>query len=150
MDPRPRLVRSSIATALAVVLALGAAACGDDDDATATAGDSGTTASTAGDDGGDPYGSTSGGSADGDAPEGTIVAVDFSLTDVTVGPGEEITLQNDGDKPHTATADDGEFDLGTAEPGGSSEPGTAPEEPGSYPFHCEIHPDMTATLTVEG
>ena len=51
---------------------------------------------------------------------------------------------------HTATADGGEFDLGPVEPGETSPPGTAPDEPGDYPFHCEIHPNMTATLTVEG
>ena len=135
-------------TLLAAVLALGAAACGDDDEAP-TAGDAGTTASTAGD-GGDPYGKGSGGSTGGGAAEGTIVAADFSLTDVTVGPGEPITLKNEGERSHTATADGDEFDLGTVEPGDTSSPGTAPEEPGSYPFHCEIHPNMTATLTVEG
>jgi len=25
-----------------------------------------------------------------------------------------------------------------------------PTEPGEYPFHCEIHSSMHATLTVEG
>jgi plastocyanin len=59
-------------------------------------------------------------------------------------------LKNEGEAPHTATADGGEFDLGTVEAGETSEPGTAPDAPGSYPFHCEIHPNMTATLTVEG
>ena len=88
--------------------------------------------------------------AGGEGEAGTIVAQDFSLTDLTVAPGEEIVLRNDGDATHTATADDGSFDLGEVAGGETSDPVTAPEEPGSYPFHCQIHASMTATLTVEG
>jgi plastocyanin len=123
------------ALALASLLLLGTitTACSSDDDPSA---DDGTT-TTASADGG------SGG-------EGTIVAEDFSLTNLTVAPGEEIVLQNDGEATHTATADDGSFDLGEVEAGGTSDPGPAPTTPGDYAFHCEIHPAMTATLTVEG
>ena len=68
---------------------------------------------------------------------------------MTVAPGEMIVLQNDGDQSHTATSDEeGLFDL-EAGSGETSDAGTAPTEPGSYEFHCEIHPAMTATLTVE-
>jgi plastocyanin len=147
MDRRPHLPqvrRPLLATALVVVLAVGIAACGDDDSSDAS---SGTTTSAGGGATDDAYGSTGGDS--GDAEEGTIIAKDFSLTDLTVAPGDEIHLKNEGDTTHTATADDGEFDLGRVEPGETAE-GEAPEEPGSYPFHCEIHPNMTATLTVEG
>jgi plastocyanin len=94
------------------------------------------------------YGSTDGDTAEG--TDGTIVAEDFSLTDITVAPGAEIVLQNDGAATHTATADDGSFDLGEVAGGETSDPGTAPTTPGEYPFHCEIHDSMTATLTVEG
>jgi plastocyanin len=156
MDRRPHLlprVRPLFATLLVVALALSVAACGDDDEPAAT-GDagSGTTASTEGSDGGDPYDyeSTTGGESGGDAAKGTIVAEDFSLTDVTVAPGDPIKLKNEGGAPHTATADEGEFDLGQVAAGETSDPGTAPDEPGDYAFHCEIHPNMTATLTVEG
>lgn len=145
--PRPH--RSLLASAAVALLVVGLAACGSDDDKTSTGDDTGATATAApGDDG---YGGgDSGGDTGGEAAAGTIVAKDFSLTDITVAPGAEIVLDNQGGKPHTATADDGAFDLGQVSAGATSEPATAPEEPGSYPFHCEIHKDMTATLTVEG
>jgi plastocyanin len=126
--------------ALATILLLSLAACGDDDDGGAVAADDDTTATTAapaGDDGAD----------DGAVP--SIEAVDFSLTSVTVSPGAEVEVENAGDKPHTATADDGAFDSGTIEPGASGSI-TAPSEPGTYAFHCTIHPNMTGALTVEG
>jgi plastocyanin len=150
--PAPRAVSSRLAALLAVVLLVGAAACGDTDEPEATgSSDPASDASDAGTGGtgGTDYGTSTGGAKD-DALAGTIVAKDFSLTDITVGPGDEIVLKNEGGADHTATADDGEFDLGEVEPGSTSEPGPAPYEPGSYTFHCEIHPTMTATLTVEG
>ena len=142
MTPRPH-PRLLLAAALSVAFTLGAAACGDDEpDAS---GDAGTT-STAGDAQPD-YGGPGDGESKGE--KGTIVAADFSLTDLTVAPGEEIVLRNDGETAHTATADDGEFDLGEVAASETSEPQTAPDEPGEYGFHCEIHENMTATLTVE-
>jgi plastocyanin len=120
----------------------GFAACGSDD-TSAPAGDT-----AAGTPSGDDYGGPDGAPEEGTG--GTIVAEDFSLTDLTVAPGAEIVLQNDGAAPHTATADDGAFDLGEVAGGETSAPGTAPTTPGAYPFHCEIHDRMTATLTVEG
>ena len=137
--PRPLRSRVLATLALATILVLSLAACGDDDGGAVAAGDdtTDTTAAPAGDDGAD----------DGEAPY--IEAVDFSLTSVTVAPGAEVEVENEGEKPHTATADDGAFDSGTIEPGASGSI-TAPSEPGTYDFHCTIHPNMTGTLTVEG
>jgi plastocyanin len=146
MPTRARLL-PLLAVVFATLLAFGVAACGDDDDAQATGDGSGTTVDSSG---GDPYdyGATTGG--DTDVAAGTIVAVDFELSDTTVAPGDPIVLQNDGEQNHTATSDEeGLFDL-EADGGSASEPGTAPDEPGEYTFHCEIHSSMTATLTVEG
>ena len=146
----PRLHLVSLATA--ILLVVGLAACGSDDGTTTgtTTDDAGATTTAAP---ADDYRATTTAAPAGDdgaAAPGTIVAEDFSLTDVTAGPGDELVLDNQGSAPHTATADDGAFDLGRVDGGATSEPATAPEEPGSYPFHCEIHKDMTATLTVEG
>lgn len=138
-----RSLRSLRAASLVALLVVGAAACGSDDDT--DAGRAPTTAAPAGDD----YGGA-GGDGGTSAETGTIVAADFSLTDLTVAPGAEIVLKNEGSAPHTATADDGSFDLGQVAGGDTSDPATAPEEPGTYAFHCEIHDTMTATLTVEG
>jgi plastocyanin len=116
-----------------VLLVVGVAACGSDDDS--SSGDATTTTTTTGAGGAEEY---------------VVVAKDFSLTDLTVEPGEEFTLDNQGDSTHTLTADDGSFDSGEIAPGEQSDLLTPPDEPGEYPFHCEIHSSMKATLTVEG
>lgn len=117
----PRPVRSFLAVIAIASLSLGLTACG----------------------------SSGGGSSSG-SNAGSIVAKDFSLSDLTVAPGAKIALHNEGSATHTATADDGSFDLGPTSGGQTSSAGTAPTKPGSYPFHCNIHSSMTATLTVKG
>jgi plastocyanin len=124
---------------------VGLAACGDDDDGDLDAAD--TTSTSASGSGGsdDAYGDRSGDDAKGSA----VVAEDFSFTDAKAVAGGEVTFENRDDAPHTLTADDGAFDTGNVA-GGSSATITAPSEPGEHTFHCEIHPSMTGTLTVEG
>lgn len=135
--------------AVAAVLLLGLAACGDDgdgDDTTTADESTTTTAAPAGGPGGYPAGEDDGG----DQTDGPLIeAQDFALTSLTVAPGTEVEVSNVGARPHTATADDGAFDSGTVEPGTSSSI-TAPMEPGDYTFHCEIHPSMAGHLTVQG
>lgn len=138
MPQLPSRLRSPLVLVAVALLVVGPAACGSDDD-DSSAGDNGST--TAAPDGG---GDDSGGEA------GTIVAKDFELSDLTVAPGAEIVLENQDGATHTATADDDSFDTGEVPGGEISEPVMAPEEPGEYPFHCEIHANMKATLTVEG
>lgn len=123
-----------------------AAGCGDDDETREQA-TSGTTASTA--PAGDDYGGTGGGSGADGGEAGTIVAADFELTSTSVAPGEEVTFRNDDSTAHTVTADDGAFDTGPVA-AGETATFTAPDGPGEIPFHCDIHPSMTGTLTVEG
>jgi plastocyanin len=128
-----RTAAKPLAILAALLLTLGLAACGDDDDATDTGSGDGT--------------STTAPEAEGGGEEVTIVAADFSLTSVTAEPGEDVHLDNTGEKPHTVTADDGSFDTGSTAPGAESE-FTAPSEPGTYAYHCSIHASMTGTLTV--
>ena len=76
----------------------------------------------------------------------TIAGFAFDPADLEVAAGTEVTWTNDDSAPHTATADDGTFDTGTLEQGDS---GSATfDEPGDFPYHCAIHPDMTGTITV--
>lgn len=136
------------AIALAIVLPVALAACGDDDEAevssqtteTTDSADAGTT---------DPYGG--GGDTGGDAATGdaTVTAKDFEFSaGPTVAPGSEVTFLNEDSAPHTLTADDADFDSGNVAAGEQGSV-TAPDEAGEYAFHCEIHPSMTGTLTVE-
>jgi plastocyanin len=110
--------------AIALLLPLGLAACGDDSGSSATKSDSSSK-----------------------SEEVSIVAKDFSLTSVTAKPGEEVYVDNQGGSTHTVTADDGAFDTGNVEAGKQAE-FDAPKEPGTYAYHCTIHSNMTGTLTV--
>jgi len=145
--PRPHRTRL-LALAAAALIVAGLAACGDDDDDADVASDdtSATTDTTAGD---TATGGDYGGGTDGDASgDDAVVAKDFTFTALTASGGSEVTFKNEDSAPHTMTADDGAFDSGRVE-GGESGTVTAPTEPGDYAFHCEIHPDMKSTLTVE-
>ena len=95
-------------------------------------------------------------SKDGSSDEGTSGSGSAGATldvdsiayhDVTAPAGGTLEIVNSSGTAHTFTADDGAFDVEY----GSDETKTVdmPDEAGDYPFHCEIHPSMTATLTVE-
>lgn len=77
----------------------------------------------------------------------TIVDFEFQGPD-SVAPGAEITVTNEDSASHTVTTeDDGGFDVTVA--GGETVTFTAPAEPGSYPYVCTFHADMTGTLVVK-
>jgi plastocyanin len=93
--------------------------------------------------------SSSSGSASSDAGSSeatiTIKSFEFQIPD-SVSPGATITVDNQDGTAHTVTSDDDEFDD-TANAGTSTF--TAPTKPGSYPFHCQFHPQMVGTLVVK-
>jgi plastocyanin len=123
--------------AIAVVFAMGSLgliACGDDDDDTA---DDDTETTEPEDGNGDDGG--------GDASEYVIEALEFS--DVTAPAGGTLDVRNESGTPHTVTADDDSFNVSVEADNAATL--DIPTEPGDYPFHCEIHSSMTATLTVE-
>ena len=114
-----------------MILVVGLAACGDDDDA--ESGDTGTRP---------PTSEATGAGA-------TIAAanITFDPTELNVAAGETITLRNEDDVEHSFTIDDPDIDA-EAE-GGEEATVEAPDQPGTYDFHCRYHPDqMTGTLTV--
>jgi plastocyanin len=120
---RPR-GRYLVSVAVAVAMGLALTACGDDDDA-------------------EPDAAADNGAADAVAYE----VDDISYSDVTAPAGGTIEINNTSGVPHTFTAEDGSFDVDYG--AGESATVSVPDEPGEYPFFCEIHPAMTATLTVE-
>jgi plastocyanin len=128
--PRPTAPWMRLLAALAaLVLAAGLAACGDDDDDDAGGGDT----TEAGDGGG--------------AAAATLEITEFQFTDVSAPAGGTLEVVNSSGGAHTVTADDGEFDEDA--PDGETVEVPVPADPGEYPFHCEIHPNMQATLTAE-
>ena len=79
----------------------------------------------------------------------TVDIVDFAYVppNLSVPAGTVITWTNEDNQPHTVSADDGDsFESGIFDEGETYQL-TAPA-PGTYPYHCAVHPFMTATLTV--
>jgi plastocyanin len=76
----------------------------------------------------------------------TIVDFSFSPGSVSVAVGDTVTWSNTGQAPHTATADDGSFDTGTVNPGGSASHRFT--QPGTFSYVCTIHPNMHGTVRV--
>jgi plastocyanin len=68
-----------------------------------------------------------------------ISAIDnaFDAGVVRIQPGQVIEWSNDGNSPHTATADNGSFDSGNIEPGATFT--TVFDKPGVYPYFCRYH-----------
>jgi plastocyanin len=56
---------------------------------------------------------------------------------ITVSVGATVTWTSTGQKPHTVTADDGSFDSGTLNNGGSFSQTFA--EAGTFPYFCQFH-----------
>lgn len=70
----------------------------------------------------------------------------FSPTTVTIDVGQSVTFVNADDEAHTATG--GSFDTDILQPGSMA---TIPfDEPGTFPYACEIHPEMIGTVEVRG
>jgi plastocyanin len=129
--------------ALSAVALLVLGACGGDD--TGGSDNSGATEDGAAEDGGD---AASGGSS---TLEVTATDFQFSPTELSVEPDSEVTLtfSNEGQAPHTFTAEDLDVDV-HLDPGASEEiTFTAPPN-GSIEWVCTIHPSMTGTIAVGG
>ncbi|HTJ91427.1 MAG TPA: cupredoxin domain-containing protein [Acidocella sp.] len=82
---------------------------------------------------------------------GTTVAInDYTFTPgtVTVHPGDMVTWNNQDSTPHTATSLDGaSFDSAAIVPGGKWS--FTFKTPGTYKYHCAIHPDMQGEVDVQ-
>lgn len=79
--------------------------------------------------------------------------VDVAIADFTFDPadiqatvGQTVTFTNSDSTAHTATLDDGSCTTPNIANGGSD--GLTFNAPGTYPFHCNIHPNMKGTITI--
>jgi len=61
----------------------------------------------------------------------------FSPRTITVTPGTTVVWVNQDPVAHTVTADDGSFDSGLIQPGGTYQ--RTFQQPGTYPYHCRPH-----------
>src|SRR5215217_770533 len=84
------------------------------------------------------------------AQDKTVSIQDFSFSpgQITVAPGTTVTWVNKGTSAHTTTADDGTWGSGTLQQG--EDFSFTFDQPGTYTYHCSIHPDMTASVKVSG
>lgn len=77
----------------------------------------------------------------------TIANFAFAPKTLTIKKGTKVTWTNQDSAPHTATADDGSFDTGTLQKGDSKS--ITFEKAGTFAYHCTVHPNMKASITVE-
>jgi plastocyanin len=79
-------------------------------------------------------------------PKVAIENFSFAPDDLEVAAGTEVTWTNRDPTEHTVTADGPGFGSDTLSQG--SRFSTRLDEPGTYRYHCAIHPEMTARVTV--
>jgi plastocyanin len=102
-------------------------------------------------------GGSSGGGSSGGAPDAGGVTVSWSLAaettpvTTTVDAGTPIQWHNVDGQTHTVTPDTGTFpaDTGNISPGATTAAQAAPSTPGTYHYHCSIHPPMHGTIVVQ-
>ena len=87
----------------------------------------------------------SSGSAGSSAAAITIKNIHFTVVS-SVKAGSTVTVKNNDGFGHTVSQDNGGFDVQVG--GNSTATFTAPSKPGTYKFHCNIHPQMHGTLVV--
>jgi plastocyanin len=71
----------------------------------------------------------------------------FEPADLEVRVGTTVKWTNDGKKPHTVTSDKGDWGSGELSTGQTF---TATfTKPGTFEYHCKLHPVMKAKITVK-
>ena len=84
------------------------------------------------------------------SPDHTITVSEdgYDPAELDVEAGDVMLLANEGDEPHSFTADDQAFDTGRMLPG--EETTLVLAEPGTHDFHDVEAPEHEGTLTVVG
>ena len=77
----------------------------------------------------------------------TISNMAFSPNRLTVKAGTTVTWVNDESMSHTVTSDNGAFGSGTLRQGDTFKHTFS--SAGTYPYHCNLHTGMKATVVVE-
>jgi plastocyanin len=78
--------------------------------------------------------------------EVTVQGRAFGPGKVTAKVGDVIVWTNKDSVPHTATLDDDSCTTGSL--GKDASGALVFSAPGTYPYHCRIHPDMTGTIEI--
>ena len=80
------------------------------------------------------------------ANEVFIEGMAFSPSTITVAKGTSITWTNKDPVAHSVTSDTGKFDSGLINTNGTFS--FTFSTVGSFPYHCTVHTNMTATVIV--
>ena len=78
----------------------------------------------------------------------TIKNFAFSQSTLRVTQGDKVVFTNQDSVQHSATSDNGSFDSGLIAQNASYTLDTSKLAPGTYTYHCSVHPMMKATLVV--
>lgn len=78
----------------------------------------------------------------------SIAGFAFNPATTTVTKGDIVVFTNNDSVQHTVTSDTSAFTGGTIAPGMQLTLMTANLAPGTYAFHCSIHPSMHGTIIV--
>jgi plastocyanin len=99
-------------------------------------------------------GGTSGGAACAAAPAGATATVTVTVKDFKFSPqpvqakvGDVVVWSNQDSAPHSATLDDGTCDTKSISAGAQA--GLVFSAPGTYAYHCAIHPTQMKGYTIE-
>jgi plastocyanin len=84
------------------------------------------------------------------AAAGQVAIADFYFQpqSLAIAPGTTVTWVNHGPSQHTTTADNGAWNSGALNSGGTY--AVLFNTAGTYTYHCAIHPQMVATIVVGG
>jgi plastocyanin len=125
---RTRIAIVGIAVSLAVIIGVVVASCG--------GGSTETTATTP----------TTAVAADGGA-QVVLKGFAFDPETVTIKTGESVTWTNEDSANHTVVGDSGGFESGSLANGDAFS--FEFDTPGTYAYHCSLHPSMKGTVIVE-
>lgn len=70
----------------------------------------------------------------------------FSPASINISAGTTVTWTNLDSVPHSATADDSSFDTSTF--GNGAQKSITFSKPGTYTYHCTVHPMMKGVIIV--
>ncbi len=71
----------------------------------------------------------------------------FITPDLTIAAGDVVTWTHEDSAAHTVTADDSSFDSDRLSSGETFS--FTFSQPGTYGYHCNLHPSMTGRIVVE-
>jgi len=77
----------------------------------------------------------------------TNTSIAYSPNPLTISKGSSVTWTNNDTVTHTSTSDSGGWNSGNLAPGASFTATFA--TPGTYTYHCQVHPGMIGTVTVQ-